>query len=169
MQIQEMKEGMVITHLRPFVSPLVSPATLKNASLTIKVGSTFDSASFSRLLTNAGYVHTVSTSTMGEYSLRGEVLDIFPYESEYPYRLYADWDTVGKIARYNPTPRRASARQASSPSPWWMLQQSGNCSIGEYLSEDDLFASSVTRGLPPVFTVSKWKQKPLQTGISPRP
>lgn len=140
MQIQEMKEGMVITHLRPFVSPLVSPATLKNASLAIKVGSTFDSASFSRLLANAGYVHTVSTSTMGEYSLRGEVLDIFPYESEYPYRIYADWDTVGKIARYNPITQESLSTTGKLTLS--LVDASSNletCSIGEYLSEDDLF------------------------------
>ncbi|WP_293895314.1 MULTISPECIES: transcription-repair coupling factor [unclassified Sphaerochaeta] len=140
MQIQEMKQGVVVTHLRPFVSPLVSPATLKQASLTIKVGSVFDTASFSRLLANAGYLHTVSTSAMGEYSMRGEVLDIFPYESEYPYRIYADWDTVGKIARYNPITQESITTVGKlTLSLVDATSELATTSIGEYLTDDDLF------------------------------
>lgn len=100
--IQEMKSGLIITHLRPFVAPVVLPTALEQSSLQIKKGSAFDSTNIAQLLTNAGYVHTVTTTTMGEFSLRGEVLDVFPFESENPYRIYADWDTVGKISTYNP-------------------------------------------------------------------
>ncbi|WP_245523817.1 transcription-repair coupling factor [Sphaerochaeta globosa] len=140
MQIQELKEGLVITHLRPFVSPLVSPETLSSSSLTIKVGDAFESSSFSQLLTNAGYVHTVSTSAMGEYSLRGEVLDIFPYESEYPYRIYADWDTVGKIARYNPITQESIGTVGKLVLS--LVDATGEMatsSVGEYLADSDLF------------------------------
>ncbi len=140
MQIQEMQDGMVVTHLRPFVSPLVSPQTLGSASLTIRVGSAFDSASFSQLLANAGYINTVSTSAMGEYSLRGEVLDIFPYESEYPYRIYADWDTVGKIARYNPiTQESLSTVGKLTLSLVDATSELQSSSIGAYVHSGDLF------------------------------
>lgn len=100
--IQETTHALIITHLRPFVGELVAPSTLKASSLVIQVNKPFEPTKVSDLLGNAGYVNTVSTTSPGEFSVRGEVLDVYPYESESPYRIYADWDTVAKISTYNP-------------------------------------------------------------------
>jgi transcription-repair coupling factor (superfamily II helicase) len=106
--ILDRKHGIIVTHLRPFVSQVVSPKTLHDASLTLKVGSVFDSTALSEALTKAGYDRTVSTTTPGEFTVRGEVMDIYPYESEIPYRVYANWDTIGKIREYNPLTQESS-------------------------------------------------------------
>lgn len=138
--IDEMTHGLVITHLRPFVAPVVSPETLKRSSLRIRKGSAFDTGRFAEQLGKAGYLNTVSTSTMGEFSLRGEVMDIFPFESEFPYRIYADWDTVGKISTFNPITQETIALVDSLKLSLFDATSSlESTSIGTYLHEDDLF------------------------------
>ncbi len=101
-EIEARADALIITHLRPFVSLLPSIEALKASSLTIKVNDRFDPESLSSRLSQAGYLNTPSTQSEGEFTVRGEVVDIYPFESDGPYRIYADWDVVGKISGYDP-------------------------------------------------------------------
>jgi transcription-repair coupling factor (superfamily II helicase) len=101
-EIEASTDAIIVTHLRPFVSLLPSPKALSSTALTIRVKDRFDPQALGERLTQAGYLYTPSTQGEGEYTVRGEVVDIFPFESEWPYRLYADWNVVGRISRYDP-------------------------------------------------------------------
>ena len=84
-QIDEMKRGIVIISLRSFVFPFLSRVALNDNTLVIKKGDSFDIASFSEKLGEAGYVRVPNNcSEEGTFSLRGEVMDIFPFSSEHP-------------------------------------------------------------------------------------
>ncbi|MGH0052972.1 MAG: DEAD/DEAH box helicase, partial [Sphaerochaetaceae bacterium] len=136
----EMRHGMIITHLRAFVGPLISPETLSASSLSLRVGGTFNNIRIAEQLAKAGYVNTVSTTAMGEFSLRGEVLDVFPYESDHPFRIYADWDKVGRISRYNPITQETCLSVDHFTIS--LVDTSENPSTGSiqgYLTDDDLF------------------------------
>ncbi|MDN5332907.1 MAG: hypothetical protein PWP59_169 [Sphaerochaeta sp.] len=138
--ITEMRHGMIVTHLRAFVGPLVSPETLSASSLSLRVGGAFDNTRIAEQLSRAGYLNTVSTNSMGEFSLRGEVMDIFPYESEHPFRIYADWDKVGKISSFDPI-----TQETLSPVDHFTLSlvdatdKLATSSIRGYLGDEDLF------------------------------
>lgn len=139
--IKDCTHGIIVTHLRPFVSPVVSPTALNDANLTIRVNAPFDPIALSSELANAGYLNTVATSAPGEFTVRGEVLDIYPYESDTPFRIYADWDKVGKISSYDPITQETTAKiDRFSIS----LVDAANAkllasSIEEYFAKDDYF------------------------------
>jgi transcription-repair coupling factor (superfamily II helicase) len=38
----------------------------------------------------------------GEFSIHGEVVDFFPFDSSFPVRVYADWDRVERITSFDP-------------------------------------------------------------------
>ncbi len=96
------KQGVVVTHLRAFVSPVVSPKSILDASLELVVNAPFDPITVANRLADSGYFRAPSTSSPGEFSLRGEVLDIYPHELEYPVRIYADWDRIDRICLFDP-------------------------------------------------------------------
>lgn len=139
--IRDCAHGIIITHLRPFVSQVVSPKALGDAELSIRINSPFDPIKLAEELGGAGYINTVATSGPGEFSVRGEVMDIFPYESESPYRIYADWDTVGKISIFNPVTQETTAKVGSFSLS--LVDASSakllTSSIEEYFSKDDFF------------------------------
>ncbi|WP_245535461.1 transcription-repair coupling factor [Sphaerochaeta pleomorpha] len=139
--ILERKKGIIITHLRPFVSQVVSPKTLQDANVLLRVGGAFDSAALSEELAKAGYDRTVSTSTPGEFTVRGEVMDIFPYESEIPYRIYADWDKIGKIREYNPITQESSQNvdRLSISLVDTVGSALGTTTMDQYFEKDDFF------------------------------
>ena len=139
--ILEKKKGIIITHLRPFVSQVVSPKTLQDANVLLRVGGAFDSIALSDELAKAGYDRTVSTSTPGEFTVRGEVMDIFPYESEIPYRIYADWDKIGKIREYNPITQESSknVERLSISLVDTVGSALGTTTMDQYFEKDDFF------------------------------
>lgn len=101
-RLSDIKNAIIVTHLRPFVSPVISNKTLNDSSIKIKVGADFNPVTIATQLTNAGYHRSPSTSMPGDFSVRGEVLDIFPFNGEEPYRIFSEWDSVEKIAPFDP-------------------------------------------------------------------
>ncbi|MGD1821024.1 MAG: transcription-repair coupling factor [Pleomorphochaeta sp.] len=100
-KIDDFKESIIITHLRAFASEVVSQNTLNSTSFTIRHKDVFEPTNIAEIFSEAGYVRVPSTSMPGEFSLRGEVVDIFPFSFEDPIRIYADWDVVEKIAVFD--------------------------------------------------------------------
>ncbi|HZJ88961.1 MAG TPA: transcription-repair coupling factor [Sphaerochaeta sp.] len=139
-EIASLKEGIIVTHLRPFVSPVFSRSAVAVATLMIKLGDRFDPIALSDRLSQSGYIYTPSTQVPGEYTVRGEVVDIFPYESEHPYRLYADWETIDRISGYNPqTQKTRSSHSSLRLSLFDASLEKQSTSIEGYVQADDIF------------------------------
>ena len=92
--ISSLKQGIIVTSLRAFSSPVISKQSLSNLSLTIKVHDKFDPMSLAKKLSEAGYYRQGSCYEVGTYSIRGEVMEIFPFSEELPVRLYASCDEI---------------------------------------------------------------------------
>ena len=67
-----------------------------------KVGDVVDVAVISETLFSMGYKKTETTQSPGAYSLRGDVLDVFPHHFRNPFRLSFDFETIESIALYDP-------------------------------------------------------------------
>ena len=67
-----------------------------------KVGDVIDVAVVSEMLFSMGYEKTDITLSPGTYSLRGDVLDVFPRHFRNPFRFSFDFDTIESIALYDP-------------------------------------------------------------------
>ncbi|MBQ0071251.1 MAG: transcription-repair coupling factor [Spirochaetales bacterium] len=103
------KKGIVIISLRSLVSPFLSEKTLERLTLTQKIHEAFDGQALAEKLTNAGYYRSPNCSEMGTFSLRGEVLDIFPFSGEKPIRIYTEWDEIEKISYFDPFTQKAES------------------------------------------------------------
>ena len=64
-EILSLKHGMIITTLRTFVSPLITPASLKRSELELKRGGVFDPVLIARQLAEGSYLQVPFTSAMG--------------------------------------------------------------------------------------------------------
>lgn len=101
-KIKGYKDSIIVTHLRAFASEVISNHCLESTSFTLKVNDKFEPTKMAEIFSEAGYVRVPSTSMPGEFSLRGEVLDLFPFSFDEPIRIYASWDEIEKIATYSP-------------------------------------------------------------------
>lgn len=143
--LYEMKRGIVVASLRSFSSPVLSSESLSDLSLTIRVGDDFDSMEFAERLSASGYFRTPNCYEEGTFSLRGEVMDIYPFSQEKPIRVYGDWDNVDKIAEFDPHTQK-TIRTLSKVSISLLSSEASSkvstTTISDYLKSDDYFILS---------------------------
>lgn len=82
---------------RVFITPLPPPEYIASLSVSFKKGENLDIIKISEKLSLLGYIRVPRVTVSGEFSLRGEVLDIFPPYGNYAVRITFDFDTIEQI------------------------------------------------------------------------
>ena len=85
---------------RSFMSPLPPPEYTKGFSFTLKKQDSIDTVKIAQKLSEIGYTRVSRVNVRGEFSLRGEVLDIFLPLEENPVRIVFDFDTIESIKEF---------------------------------------------------------------------
>ena len=101
--LEDLKQGIIVTSVRAFASPVMSRDSLREFSRRIRIHDRFDPSSLADDLSRAGYYRATSCYEVGTFALKGEVMEIYPYAAEYPVRLHADWDEIASISYYDPS------------------------------------------------------------------
>ena len=82
------------------MSTLPPPEYTKQFSFTLKKKDSIDTVKIAQKLTQIGYTRVSRVNVRGEFSLRGEVLDIFLPLEENPVRIVFDFDTIESIKEF---------------------------------------------------------------------
>ncbi|WP_017315613.1 transcription-repair coupling factor [Mastigocladopsis repens] len=92
------------------LQPHLPPAqTFKPFCVTLRRGMEFDLNTFSEQITRLGYERVPLVETEGQWSRRGDIVDVFPVSSELPVRL--DWfgDEIQQLREFDPATQRSAA------------------------------------------------------------
>ncbi len=81
----------------------------KISSVTLKKDEDAEQEAIVRRLVEIGYRRVEVAEAKGTFAIRGDVLDVYPIDSEEPYRIDFFGDTVESIKRYDPETRRKIA------------------------------------------------------------
>jgi transcription-repair coupling factor (superfamily II helicase) len=93
--------------LQPHLPP---PEVFQTYCLTLQVGLTTDSKTLDRQLTRLGYERVSLVEAEGQWSRRGDLVDIFPVSAELPVRLEWFGDELEKIREFDPSTQRSLDR-----------------------------------------------------------
>ena len=85
---------------RSFMSPLPDPSYLKTLSFKLRKGDSLDTAKVAEKLVKNGYIRVPKVTVRGEFSLRGEVLDIFLPSDDNATRIIFDFDEIEAIKSF---------------------------------------------------------------------
>ncbi len=75
----------------------INKIDINNNSLTLSCDQEISIDHISELLSNMGYIRVESISNNNQYSIRGDILDVFPSMSDNAYRILFDYDTIDRI------------------------------------------------------------------------
>lgn len=100
-QFSKLKQGILVTSLRSFSSPIIDKATLENREFKLKINDEFAPINLSNLLVESGYFRSNSCYDEGTFVIRGEVMEIYPFSQKNPIRIYSEWDKVVKIVTFD--------------------------------------------------------------------
>lgn len=78
----------------------------KNNSIHLQKGASIDYSSIAKKLVDFGYKRTTSVSDIGEFALRGDVLDIYTLDAN-PARIEFFADEIEDIRYFNPTNQKS--------------------------------------------------------------
>ncbi|MDY6936295.1 MAG: transcription-repair coupling factor [Cyanobacteriota bacterium] len=97
----------IITTQRALQPHLPPPEVFRAACFELEVGIALDSKAVDRRLAQLGYDRVSLVETEGQWSRRGDIVDVFPVSSEFPVRLEWFGDELEKIREFDPTTQRS--------------------------------------------------------------
>jgi len=97
---------LIAAPVTALMQPTESPGETTN-TITLRTGEEHDPILLGRKLSDAGYERVGQVEVRGEYSLRGGIMDIFPYTSDSPFRIDFFGETIESIKPFDPISQRS--------------------------------------------------------------
>jgi len=90
--------------VRRYLTPIT---VLAEAEVLLKVGQIYEPTDLAQKAIQLGYNRVSTVITVGEFSMRGGIIDIFPKEAEHPFRIEFFDDEVDTIRSFNVETQRS--------------------------------------------------------------
>jgi transcription-repair coupling factor (superfamily II helicase) len=112
----------VIVPARALLQRLLAKETLIESTLELAVRQSIDSTDIARKLTNIGYTRESVVTLRGEFSIRGDIIDIYP-SCGLPVRLELFGDEIESMRVFNVENQRSTEelKKAQVPPRWWIV------------------------------------------------
>ncbi|MEY8337682.1 transcription-repair coupling factor [Lachnospiraceae bacterium 62-35] len=108
--ILEKPGGIIITTMDGLMDRLLPLDVMRTQAVTIRCGDEMDIEKWTEKLTAMGYERLPQVEGMGQFSIRGGIIDIFPLTEEIPVRIEL-WDTEIDSIRTFDTESQRSVEQ----------------------------------------------------------
>lgn len=101
-QIVTRMPAILAVSARSLVSRTIAPAAIENLGARLKRNVDFPPEDLIRRLSHSGYVREDPVGGIGQFSVRGGIIDIWSPDAEFPARIEFFGDTVDSIRSFNP-------------------------------------------------------------------
>ena len=100
-RLMEDREGVVVTTMDGLMDHLLPLKYLREQSITVESGQVIDLDAWKERLIAMGYERVAQVDGMGQFSIRGGIVDIFPLTEEVPVRIELWDDEVDSIRTFD--------------------------------------------------------------------
>ena len=100
-RLQKGEKGLsIVTYPEALVEKVVSRRELADKTLKLHVGEHVDTSFITEVLQSYGFQYVDYVYEPGQYAVRGSIIDVFSFSSEYPYRIDFFGDEVESIRTF---------------------------------------------------------------------
>jgi transcription-repair coupling factor (superfamily II helicase) len=99
---QANKASVIVTYSDALFEKVVDKTTLQEHIQTIAVGETLDRDFITEFLFDCEFERVDFVYEPGQFSVRGEIIDVFSFSDDFPYRIQFFDDEIESIRRFNP-------------------------------------------------------------------
>ncbi len=103
----ERKQTINIISAKTLAHKFPAPVFINKQRLFLEVNKEYSFEKIKERLIDLGFVREYVVENWGEMSVRGGIIDLYPYSSEYPYRIEFFGDTIESIRIFDPTTQRS--------------------------------------------------------------
>ncbi len=111
--LAEDEGGIVVATADGLMDHLLPLSVLEARCLSVASGDVLNMEEIRGFLTNMGYERMGQVDGMGQFSIRGGILDVFPLTEELPVRIELWGDEVDSIRSFDPESQRSIAQMES--------------------------------------------------------
>jgi len=111
-RLVEQQRLITITSARNIAFKFPAPGWIKKEKVSIEIGKQYDFDSLKERFIELGFNRESVAENRGEMSVRGGIIDVYPFSNEYPYRIEFFGDTVESIRIFDPITQRSINRVA---------------------------------------------------------
>lgn len=101
---------IVVTHIDAVLNKFIAPDIFREHSLHLKQDDIVDLEDLSQKLILSGYKRESMVEAVGQFSIRGGIIDFFPPNSEHPYRIELFGDEIDSIRTFDVESQRSIDR-----------------------------------------------------------
>ena len=95
------KNIIILTYVNAIAEKQVSKSELDKASIKLKIDQKISFENLNEHLFDLGFIKQDFVIQPGEFAVRGGILDIFPFSSNFPYRIEFFGDQISRIRTFN--------------------------------------------------------------------
>ena len=100
-EINSQKKKMIVTNIMGFLKYVPNKETIKKLNVKLKKDETIKRENLEKLIFEFGYTKSSIVTSTGEYSLRGYIIDIFPYNFNNPVRIELFGNQIERIREFD--------------------------------------------------------------------
>ena len=112
-RLQKEETLCIVTYPDAVAEKVVSQEELKDKTLKLGVGEHVDTEFITEVLASYGFEHVDYVYEPGQYALRGSIIDVFSFSSEFPYRIDFFGDEVDSIRTFEVESQLSKERKQS--------------------------------------------------------
>jgi transcription-repair coupling factor (superfamily II helicase) len=101
---------VIVASVLSLLQPVPRLKDLQAEFVSLKVGNVLDVQALLQRLMRANYTREPLAETAGHVSLRGDILDIFPFASEEPLRIEMFEEEIESLRTFDPIEQRSTAK-----------------------------------------------------------
>ncbi len=136
-QLSAQKNPLLITTLDSLEKRTISPSQFSSFTLTLSRGQKIEYEKVSEKLTEAGYERVEIVEGVGEFRLRGEILDVWSANFNHPLRVVFFEDQIEEMRWFDPmTQRSIGTASEATMIPAKLSDDKSSHTIRDYFPED---------------------------------
>ncbi len=99
-KLEQNEPVSIVTYPEALAEKVVSRQTLNQQTLTLATGKQYETEAITKKLTDYGFEHVDYVYEPGQLAMRGSILDVYSFASEYPYRIDFFGDEIDSIRTF---------------------------------------------------------------------
>ena len=132
---------VIVTSADALAEKVVSKSSLEDKSIQVQTGETLDREELQNLLLELGFNRVDYVYEPGQFALRGSILDVFSFSSEYPYRLDFFGDDIDSIRQFSVDTQLSTDKKESVVIvPDMDKMEGAQVSLMDFLPQDTVMA-----------------------------
>lgn len=130
---------ILVTDIEGVLQNVPDPSEIRDKKILLSPGAQFDVYSLIEQLSGFGYVRETEVERAGEFSLRGGILDIYPFTGESPHRIEFWGDQIESMRTFDLESQRSTGKGETleiipAPTGWMTRTQT----LLSYLSRETI-------------------------------